>query len=125
MAAAAVNRADLLQRQGLYPPPPGASSILGLECSGEVIEIGDRVEGWALGDRAMALLSGGGYAEEVAVPTGSALRVPDRLSWEEAAAVPEVFLTVFLNVFQIAGFVDGQAALVHGWGAGSAPPPSS
>jgi putative PIG3 family NAD(P)H quinone oxidoreductase len=118
VAAAAVNRADLLQRQGLYPPPPGASPILGLECAGEVIEIGDRVEGWAPGDRAMALLSGGGYAEEVAVPAGCALRVPVRLGWEEAAAVPEVFLTVFLNVFQIAGFVGGQAALVHGGGSG-------
>jgi NADPH:quinone reductase-like Zn-dependent oxidoreductase len=94
-----VNRADLLQRQGLYPPPPGASSILGLECAGEVIEIGGGVEGWALGDRAMALLSGGGYAEEVVVPAGCALRVPDRLGWEESAAVPEVFLTVFLNLF--------------------------
>ena len=118
VAAAAVNRADLLQRQGLYPPPPGASPILGLECSGEVIEVGGRVEGWSPGDRAMALLSGGGYAEEVGVPAGCALRVPDRLGWEEAAAVPEVFLTVFLNVFQIAGFQDGQAALVHGGGSG-------
>jgi putative PIG3 family NAD(P)H quinone oxidoreductase len=118
VAAAAVNRADLLQRQGLYPPPPGASPILGLECAGEVIEIGGRVEGWAPGDRAMALLSGGGYAEEVAVPAGCALRVPDRLGWEEAAAVPEVFLTVFLNLFQIAGFTGGQAALVHGGGSG-------
>ena len=118
VAAAAVNRADLLQRQGLYPPPPGASPILGLECSGEVIEVGGGVGGWAPGDRAMALLSGGGYAEEVVVSAGSALRVPDRLGWEEAAAVPEVFLTVFLNLFQIAGFADGQAALVHGGGSG-------
>ena len=118
VAAAAVNRADLLQRQGLYPPPPGASPILGLECSGEVIEVGGRAEGWSPGDRAMALLSGGGYAEEVVVPAGCALRVPDRLGWEEAAAVPEVFLTVFLNVFQIAGFEEGQAALVHGGGSG-------
>ena len=118
VAASAVNRADLLQRQGLYPPPPGASPILGLECSGEVIEIGGRVEGWAPGDRAMALLSGGGYAEEVAVPAGCALRIPERLGWEEAAAVPEVFLTVFLNVFQIAGFASGQAVLVHGGGSG-------
>ena len=118
VAAAAVNRADLLQRQGLYPPPPGASPILGLECSGEVIEIGGQVEGWTPGDRAMALLSGGGYAEEVVVPAGCAMRVPERLRWEEAAAVPEVFLTVFLNVFQLAGFADGEAALVHGGGSG-------
>jgi putative PIG3 family NAD(P)H quinone oxidoreductase len=118
VAAAAVNRADLLQRQGLYPPPPGASPILGLECSGEVIEIGGQVEGWAAGDRAMALLSGGGYAEEVAVPAGCALRVPERLGWEEAAAVPEVFLTVFQNLFQLTDFAEGQAALVHGGGSG-------
>jgi putative PIG3 family NAD(P)H quinone oxidoreductase len=118
VAAAAVNRADLLQRQGLYPAPRGASPILGLECSGEVIEVGGRVEGWATGDRAMALLSGGGYAEEVVVPAGCALRVPERLGWEEASAVPEVFLTVFLNVFQLAGFADGQSALIHGGGSG-------
>ena len=118
VAAAGVNRADLLQRQGLYPPPPGASSILGVECAGEVIEIGGGVEGWALGDRAMALLSGGGYAEEVVVPAGCALRVPDRLGWEESAAVPEVFLTVFLNLFELAGFDRGQTALVHGGGSG-------
>jgi putative PIG3 family NAD(P)H quinone oxidoreductase len=83
-----------------------------------VIEIGGQVEGWAPGDRAMALLSGGGYAEEVVVPAGCALRVPERLGWEEAAAVPEVFLTVFLNLFQLAGFADGEAALVHGGGSG-------
>jgi putative PIG3 family NAD(P)H quinone oxidoreductase len=118
VAAAGVNRADLLQRQGLYPPPPGASSIIGLECAGEVIEVGDEVEGWATGDRAMALLSGGGYAEEVVVPAGCALRIPERLGWEEAAAVPEVFLTVFLNVFQLAGFAEDQTALVHGGGSG-------
>jgi putative PIG3 family NAD(P)H quinone oxidoreductase len=118
VAAAAVNRADLLQRQGLYPPPPGASSILGLECAGEVIEVGGEVAHWAAGDRAMALLSGGGYAEEVTVPAGCALRVPERLGWEEAAAVPEVFLTVFLNLFQLAGLAAGGAALVHGGGSG-------
>ncbi|MHC4933444.1 MAG: NAD(P)H-quinone oxidoreductase [Planctomycetota bacterium] len=118
VAATAVNRADLLQRQGLYPPPPGASSILGLECAGEVIEVGEGVAGWSPGDRAMALLSGGGYAEQVVVPAGCALKIPERLGWEEAAAVPEVFLTVFLNLFQLAGLGSGGTALVHGGGSG-------
>jgi len=116
--AAGVNRADLLQRQGLYPPPEGAPEILGLECAGEVSEVGEGVSGWSLGDRAMALLPGGGYAEEVVVHAGSVLPVPDRLSLEEAAAVPEVFLTVFLNVFQLGGLREGGAVLVHGGGSG-------
>src|SRR5262245_50036901 len=97
VAATAVNRADLLQRQGFYAPLPGASEILGLECAGEVVEVGEGASGWRRGERAMALLPGGGYAEEVVVDAGSALRVPERLSLEEAAGVPEVFLTVFLN----------------------------
>jgi putative PIG3 family NAD(P)H quinone oxidoreductase len=118
VAACGVNRADLLQRQGLYPPPPGASPLLGLECAGEVVELGPAVRGWRRGERAMALLAGGGYAEEVAVDAGSALRVPDALSLEEAAAVPEVFLTVFLNVFQLGGLPAGGALLVHGGGSG-------
>jgi putative PIG3 family NAD(P)H quinone oxidoreductase len=118
VAAAGVNRADLLQRQGLYPPPPGVSEILGLECAGEVAEVGADVRGWKPGDRAMALLAGGGYAEEVVVSAGCALPVPDALSLEEAAAVPEVFLTVFLNVFQLAALPDGGSALVHGGGSG-------
>jgi len=118
VAAAAVNRADLLQRQGLYPPPPGASPILGLECAGEVVEVGADVSGWAVGDRAMALLAGGGYAEQVVVDAGSALQVPDALAIEDAAALPEVFLTVFLNVFQLGAFPEGGAALVHGGGSG-------
>ena len=83
VAAAGVNRADLLQRQGLYPPPPGVSEILGLECAGEVAELGADVRGWNAGDRAMALLAGGGYAEEVVVSAGCALPVPDALSLEE------------------------------------------
>lgn len=116
--AAAVNRADLLQRQGMYPPPPGASPLLGLECAGEVVEIGDEVVGWRPGDRAMALLAGGGYAEEVVVHAGSVMPVPARLSFEEAAAVPEVFLTVFLNVFQLGDLPEGGAVLVHGGGSG-------
>jgi putative PIG3 family NAD(P)H quinone oxidoreductase len=118
VAATAVNRADLMQRQGLYPPPPGASEILGLECAGEVIEVAADVRGWRPGERAMALLPGGGYAEEVVVDAGSALRVPARLSLEQAAAVPEVFLTVFLNVFQLGALPEGGAALVHGGGSG-------
>ena len=118
VAASAVNRADLLQRQGLYPPPPGASPILGLECAGRVIELGAGVEGWRVGDRAMALLAGGGYADEVAVPAGCAMPVPERLSLEEAAALPEVFLTVFLNVFQLGALPEGGSALVHGGGSG-------
>lgn len=118
VAATAVNRADLLQRQGFYPPPPGASPILGLECAGTVAELGAGVSGWRVGDRAMALLAGGGYAEEVVVHAGSALPVPANLSLEEAAAVPEVFLTAFLNLFELGGLVAGGAALVHGGGSG-------
>jgi len=118
VAATAVNRADLLQRRGLYPPPPGASAILGLECSGEVIEVAPDVKDWRVGERAMALLAGGGYAEEVVVDAGSALRVPAKLSLEEAAALPEVFLTVFSNVFQIGGLAPGGSVLVHGGGSG-------
>ena len=118
VAAAGVNRADLLQRQGLYPPPPGASPILGLECAGEVIEVGSSVSGWKAGDRAMALLTGGGYAEQVVVDAGSAMHVPDAISDEEAGAIPEVFLTVFLNVFQLGALPDGGSLLVHGGGSG-------
>src|SRR6058998_3441943 len=86
--ATAVNRADLLQRQGLYPPPPGASPILGMECAGDVVEVASDVRGWRRGDRAMALLPGGGYAEETVVDAGSAMRVPEALSRDEAGAIP-------------------------------------
>jgi tumor protein p53-inducible protein 3 len=116
--ATAVNRADLLQRQGMYPPPPGASDILGLECAGEVVEVGSDVSGWRVGDRAMALLAGGGYAEEVVVHHGSAMLVPDALSFEEAGALPEVYLTAFLNLFLVGEIREGQSALVHGGGSG-------
>ncbi|MGZ5445856.1 MAG: NAD(P)H-quinone oxidoreductase [Thermoanaerobaculia bacterium] len=116
--ATAVNRADLLQRAGRYPPPPGASEILGLECAGVVSEVGPDVRGWSVGDRAMALLAGGGYAEEVVVDAGSAMRVPDALSDEEAAAIPEVFLTAFLNLFLLARLRDGETVLIHGGGSG-------
>lgn len=116
--ATAVNRADLLQRAGKYPPPPGASEILGLECAGVVSEVGANVRGWAVGDRAMALLAGGGYAEEVVVDAGSAMHVPDSLPDEEAAAVPEVFLTAFLNLFLLARLREGESVLIHGGGSG-------
>jgi putative PIG3 family NAD(P)H quinone oxidoreductase len=116
--AAGVNRADLLQREGLYPPPPGASQVLGLECAGVVAEVGAELRGWSTGERAMALLPGGGYAEEVVVEAGSAMRVPAHFSDEMAAAFPEVYLTVFLNVFQLGGLASGGVALVHGGGSG-------
>ncbi len=116
--AAGVNRADLLQSQGLYPPPAGASEILGLECAGIVREAGEHVLGWARGDRVMALLAGGGYAQEVVVDAGSAMHVPPALSDEEAAAIPEVFLTVFLTLFQLARIEEGESVLIHGGGSG-------
>ncbi len=118
VAASALNRADLLQRQGMYPPPPGASPILGLECSGVISELGEGVSGWKLGDRAMALLAGGGYAEQVVVDAGSCMPVPPSLDLVEAAGLPEVCLTVFLNVFQLGGLEAGGWLLVHGGGSG-------
>jgi putative PIG3 family NAD(P)H quinone oxidoreductase len=113
-----VNRADLLQRQGLYPPPPGASPILGLECAGEIVEIGPGAEGWKVGDRVMALLPGGGYAEQASVHGGSAMRAPGAFSDREAGAFCEVFLTAFLNIFQLGAVPPGGSVLVHGGGSG-------
>jgi putative PIG3 family NAD(P)H quinone oxidoreductase len=118
VAATAVNRADLLQRRGLYPPPPGASELLGLECAGVVAGLGPGVTGWRPGDRAMALLTGGGYAERVTAAAVCALPVPERMSLAEAAAVPEVFLTVALSVFRLGALPDAGALLVHGGGSG-------
>lgn len=118
--ATAVNRADLLQRQGMYPPPPGASPILGLECAGEVVELGPEARGFSRGQRVMALLAGGGYAEEAVVHYGSVMPVPASLSDEEAGAFPEAFLTAFSNVFlpRLGALAPGEAALVHGGGGG-------
>lgn len=116
--ATALNRADLLQREGRYPPPPGASPILGMECAGDVIEVGAAVDGWSVGDRAMALLAGGGYAEEAVVHYGSAMHVPVSLSDDEAGSMPEVFLTAYLNVFELARGRAGETLLVHGGGSG-------
>lgn len=114
----AVNRADLLQRQGHYPPPPGASEILGLECAGEVAETARGVRGWQAGERVMALLPGGGYAEEVVADAGSVMRVPEGLSFIEAGAMPEAFLTAFLNIFMLAAAQKGETLLLHGGGSG-------
>jgi putative PIG3 family NAD(P)H quinone oxidoreductase len=116
--AAAVNRADLLQRQGFYPPPPGASDVLGLECSGVISEVGPEVTGWAVGDEVCALLSGGGYAERVAVPAGQLLPKPSGVELISAAALPEVTCTVWSNVFMLARLRHGERLLVHGGSSG-------
>ncbi len=117
VAAAGLNRADLLQRQGFYPPPPGASDVIGMECSGTVAALGEGVTGWAVGDQVCALLAGGGYAEQVAVPAGQLLPVPDGVDLVTAAALPEVAATVWSNVFMVAGLKPQETFLVHG-GAG-------
>ena len=107
VAAAGLNRADLLQRQGLYPPPPGAPPYPGMECSGRVVAIGAEVTGWKPGDEVCALMAGGGYAEKAAVPAGQLLPVPDGLGVVDAAALPEATCTVYSNVFQVGGLTAG------------------
>jgi putative PIG3 family NAD(P)H quinone oxidoreductase len=118
VAATAVNRADLMQREGHYPPPPGAPAYPGLECAGRVAALGPGVTGWQVGDEVCALLAGGGYAERVAVPAGQLLPVPAGLSLVEAAALPEVAATVWSNVGMAAGLRPGETFLVHGGGSG-------
>ncbi len=118
VAATALNRADVQQRQGNYPPPPGASDILGLECSGVIAELGEGVTGWNVGDEVCALLAGGGYAQRVAVPATQLLPLPDLVSLEDAAALPEVACTVWSNVVMTAGLRAGEVLLVHGGGGG-------
>jgi putative PIG3 family NAD(P)H quinone oxidoreductase len=118
VVATAVNRADLLQRQGFYPPPPGASDVLGLECSGIVREVGEGVTSWSTGDEVCALLSGGGYAERVAVPAGQLLPKPAGVELATAAALPEVVCTVWSNVFLLARLAKGESFLVHGGSSG-------
>jgi putative PIG3 family NAD(P)H quinone oxidoreductase len=117
VAASAVNRADLLQRAGFYPPPPGASEILGLECSGRIVALGGGVTGWNVGDEVCALLAGGGYAELVAAPAGQVLPVPKGVDLIDAAGLPETACTVWSNVFMAAGLQPRETLLVHG-GAG-------
>jgi putative PIG3 family NAD(P)H quinone oxidoreductase len=118
VAAAAVNRADLLQRQGFYDPPPGAPPYPGLECSGRIAALGPGVTGWAVGDEVCALLAGGGYAERVAVPAGQLLPVPKGVDLVTAAALPEVTATVWSNVFMVAHLRPGETLLVHGGSSG-------
>lgn len=117
VTATAVNRADTLQRQGVYPPPPGASDVLGLECSGTVAAVGDDVTEWSVGDEVCALLAAGGYAERVTVPAGQVMPVPKGVDLVTAGALPEVACTVWSNVFMVAGLQPGETLLVHG-GAG-------
>lgn len=118
IAGAGLNRADLLQRRGLYPPPPGASEIIGLECAGTIVEVGNGIDDLAVGDRVMALLTGGGYATETVAPSICVMRTPEHLNDLEAAAVPEVFITAFLNLFLIGGLESNSTALVHGGSGG-------
>lgn len=118
VTAAGVNRADLLQREGHYDPPPGASPILGLECSGVIIAVGPAVTGWSVGDRVCALLAGGGYAERVAVPAGQLLPLPRGMDPVHAAGLPEVACTVWSNLVMIAGLSAGRTVLIHGGSSG-------
>jgi putative PIG3 family NAD(P)H quinone oxidoreductase len=118
VAASAVNRADMMQRQGFYPPPEGAPPYPGLECSGTIAALGEGVTGWRPGEQVCALLAGGGYAEKVAVPAGQLLRVPRSTTLVEAAALPETICTVYSNVFQGARLASGETLLIHGGGSG-------
>ncbi|WP_228993732.1 NAD(P)H-quinone oxidoreductase [Streptomyces sp. DH8] len=118
VVSSAVNRADVLQRQGFYNPPPGASPYPGLECAGRILALGPDVTGWAVGDEVCALLAGGGYAEKVAVPAGQLLPVPKGVDLVEAAALPEVACTVWSNVFMISHLRPGETFLVHGGSSG-------
>lgn len=118
VVAGAVNRADIMQRQGYYDPPPGASPYPGLECSGRIVALGPGVSGWSVGDEVCALLAGGGYAQKVAVPAGQLMPVPQGLDLKQAAALPEVACTVWSNVFMIAHLRPGETLLVHGGSSG-------
>ena len=118
VASTSVNRADILQRQGKYPPPAGASEVLGLEAAGTVAEVGESVSGWAVGDGVCAVLPGGGYAEQAVVPAAVAMPLPPAVDAASAGCIPEVFATAFDNVFLRAGLASGETILVHGGASG-------
>ena len=118
VVATSINRPDLLQRMGNYPAPPGDSEILGLEVAGTISEIGSDVNNWKVGDRVMALVGGGGYAEYAVAYANHLMPIPDTMSFTEAACVNESYITAFLNVFMIGGLEDGQTAILHGGGGG-------
>jgi len=118
VVATSINRPDLVQREGNYPPPPGDSKILGLEVAGTVAELGPGVTGWKVGDRVISLVGGGGYAEYAVAYASHLMPIPERVSFEEAACICESYITAFLNVFMIGNFQDGQTAILHGGGGG-------
>ena len=118
VVATTINRPDLVQREGKYPPPPGDSEILGLEVSGVIEQLGEGVSGWNVGDRVMALVGGGGYAEYAVAYAEHLMPIPESMSFEEAACVCESYITAFLNVFMIGDLQDGQTAIYHGGGGG-------
>ena len=118
LGAAGINRGDCMQRMGLYPAPPGAPDIMGLEFAGEIVALGDKVDKWAIGDRIAALVAGGGYAQYACVHQDHALPLPDTMSDTDAAALPETIFTVYANVFEGGGLQPGQTLLVHGGSSG-------
>ena len=118
VVATSINRPDLVQREGKYPPPPGDSEILGLEVAGTIEEVGPGVAGWQKGDRVMSLVGGGGYAEFAVAYASHLMRIPESMSFEEAACVCESYITAFLNVFMIGGLKDGNTTILHGGGGG-------
>jgi len=120
VAATSVNRPDLVQREGKYPPPPGDSEVLGLEVAGTIEEVGPGVQGWSPGERVVSLVGGGGYAEYAVAHAGHLMRIPPAVGLEEAACICESYITAFLNLFLVAGLKDGEAVLIHGGGGGVA-----
>ena len=118
VVTAGLNRADLVQRRGLYPPPPGASQIMGLECAGTIVAVGSEVSDWTIGDRVCGLMAGGGYAEFAVIDQGSLFKIPDGMTFDEAGALPEVMMTVWANIFDRCQFKAGESVLVHGGTSG-------